>query len=96
MLNKKQKVALCFALIFTAVILLSAVITAVEANHDCTGLDCPICKLITDINRLISVATATAVLIMSAVSARRVLHIVRAKAGSIYRTPVAEKVKLLN
>ena len=96
MLNKKQKIALRLALIFTAVILLSAALTAVEASHDCTGFDCPICKLITDVNRLISVATAIAVLILSAVCALRVLHTVGAVPDSVYRTPVTEKVRLLN
>ena len=96
MLNKKQKTALCLALILTAVILLSAVLTAVEAGHDCTGFDCPVCKLITDVSRLISGAAVMFVLILSAVWAHLVFHAVRAGSDFVNKTPVTEKIKLLN
>lgn len=97
MSKNKRKAALCLALVFILMILLSSAVTAVEAGHDCAGADCPICNIVTAIHSLVrSAAAVCAVFAVLFVMLQSPVCASRITASFISDTPIAEKVKLLN
>ncbi len=98
-MTAKRKIT---ALILAAVILLavaaSLFIIIHEADHDCSGEDCPVCALIeacTDTIRSVSLLIAVAIIVSSAVLFA-FSGIYLQKYFCIPQTPVSLKIKLLN
>lgn len=86
------------ALFLALSLLFSALFLLFEADHDCTGTDCPVCSVLTLCRETLAgfALAATALLFppAAALCARRALSDRRRTAPG--RSPVLQKVRLLN
>ena len=97
-MKAKRAAAVIISLLFVFVMLFSALIVIAEADHDCAGEDCPVCRIIAigeetlKISFLLlgAVIIATASFI-AAVRARRF-----SARNNLLFNPVLSKVKLTN
>ncbi len=92
---KKQSVRL-MALLLALVMLYFALFIILRANHDCTGPDCPICRLIKlCVNLLRQLLFAVALLIAAMIGMASVRFPAGRMVGAHFRfTPVALKLKI--
>ena len=86
------------AILFLAIMLFSSFYIAAEADHDCTGEDCPICAVIHQCENTLSsfggslpVQTIVTPIILSCLLAAFLR-----KADFVQETPVSEKVRMDN
>lgn len=98
MTKKNRKIAMLLAVAVIIVLVFSAFLIAVEAEHDCIGDNCPICQLIAICENnlhnlsLSFVSTALAfVLTYKLITIQTAYNIIREVC-----TPVSLKVKLSN
>jgi hypothetical protein len=96
---KKQlrTAAMILAVIFALSVILSLSFLSVEADHDCTGEDCPICAVIALCKNIIrnvvtAVAAVTVAVAVGAVSS----YAISAVSRDVTETPFTLKVRLLN
>lgn len=100
MYSKKQKtVAMIACMAFLLVTLCSILFIVKEANHDCTGENCPICAQISEVeNTLKKLGNGDPA--VSTVTVSTVIWLFIALVGSIYAvpytTPVTQKVRMNN
>ena len=98
MMKPKRVIAVLFTVIAVLVMLSSSIFLIEHANHDCAGVDCPICEqLYHCAQNLKSLAAAAAIALFAAVFAvvsRAALY--RKAHDGVSQTPVLLKVKLSN
>ena len=97
MMNKK-KITIILTFLFIFVLLFSHIFVIVEANHDCSGEDCPICKIIAIVSDTIKVLSLIGFLIIICLAIGfgylKLLHI-ESEAHSVVSL-ISLKVKLSN
>ena len=97
-MNRKRTLAAIISVLLAAVFALSLAYLAVEADHHCTGEDCPICHNIQVCIRVLTGTVGVCVLgalILQSAAARAASFVSRIAALPA-RTPVSLKVKLSN
>ena len=96
--TKKRVIALALAVLFVAFAALSLTFMLVEANHDCSGEDCPICEQIALLSGTLRTAVAVMIAVLLSVIAVSGIKRFFEYAGSGYRrdTLVLLKTKLSN
>ena len=95
-IHKRRILAGVLALAALLALLLSAFYVAAEADHDCTGEDCPVCALIHLCENLLR--SFAAVILMAAVfaAALQLSSAARFACGFRRMTPVSGRVRMNN
>lgn len=97
MQDRKKRIALFLCLGLILVLLASSAYIIHEANHDCTGEDCPVCQMIA-VNLSVLRLSVIAVLALTAI--RALLNLVRShhkteqSAFPFFGTLVSLKIRL--
>lgn len=86
------------ALVIVAFLLLSIIFIVHEADHDCSGGDCPVCALIMQCeNNLRTVGTGdTAEAVSSVTSILIAVILMPLAAVAVVSTPISRKIRLNN
>lgn len=97
MQDRKRRIALFLCLGLILVLLASSAYMIHEANHDCTGEDCPVCQMIA-VNLSVLRLSVIAVLVLRAVWALlnlfRLHHKTEHSAFPFFGTLVSLKIRL--
>ena len=97
MIRYKRAAALLMALLVMSVVLLSSAAMVIEADHNCTGADCPVCRIVTALHHIVR-TTVSAMILLFIFTAVNALILSGSASTDNKRadTPVSEKVRLLN
>lgn len=97
-MTKKRRWISCFlAVLFVLVMLSSLAFIVLEAEHDCTGEDCPVCGQLAVCENALKLGLVSAVFISACLAGTVFSSLARLAAGiRLCLTPVALKVKLSN
>ncbi|MBQ6552504.1 MAG: hypothetical protein IJL83_02685 [Clostridia bacterium] len=97
MTKKNRVIATVLAVVFALAVALSLVFIAAEADHDCSGEDCPVCELLALCRGVLRGVLAAAFVCLAA-AALRTAALSRSARSALRAaiTPASLKVKLLN
>ncbi len=94
----KRVASVVFAGLFVFVMMFSLFVIASEADHDCSGADCPICEMIAVCRNILKTLSGAVVALAALFSAfcavMRLVPLCKNGAGT--ETPISLKVKLLD
>lgn len=98
MTNKRRIYSSLLLLLILFVLVASFYFILHEADHDCTGEDCPVCALVAVCRNTLKTFFAAIVLAVASLAARRSGSTVFSSSSreNCGKTPVVLKVKLLN
>lgn len=90
--------ALIFTVIFIAFAVISLSFQLLEADHDCSGADCPVCHMLAFFCAVLKSVFVLVVTLLSVLSAQGAIRILCASKTEydLTATPVRMKVKLSN
>lgn len=93
-----RMIALVFAVLFIVFTAISLTVVLMEATHDCTGEDCPICAQIAALRSVVRSFAALLVILLSYALASAVKGKLYASFKDSFAslTPIELKVRLLN
>ena len=97
-MKTRRAIVIVISLLFIFILLFSHLFILAEADHDCSGEDCPICQIITIAEKTLqgfSLLICFGATVVAALSAAIKLRCVSDHKGSRF-TPVLFKVKLSN
>lgn len=95
MTGKQRKTALVAALFLVCVLLVSVLVPALEADHECVGEDCPVCAMISLCGSFLRAgALLFCRLIALTTGVVAVLFVKCAVGGTAFATLVSQKIKL--
>ena len=98
-MTKKRRWISCFlAVLFVLVMLSSLAFIVLEAEHDCTGEDCPVCAMIAICRNTLKTVLIALLLVLSSLTSRSAGRAFVSSSALFdpEETPVSLKVKLLN
>lgn len=98
MKKASRVLAILFAVLFVCTMLTSVLFLAFEADHDCSGEDCPVCAQIAACQNLLKTLFGAACGLLAVAVTRRLCTRFWSlqKNRSRFATPIHLKVKLLN